>query len=153
MFLFACSGMDTKAFRTGFEGKPMPVFNIRLLDSVSYFNTEKLSVGKKTLLFYFSPSCPYCRLQTKRIVKNIKEFKSINICMVAMAPYKEVLAFDEQYRLNLYKNITVGIDTGHVVVDYFKQRSVPFIVIYSESKLLEKAFKGTVLTKELTKYL
>jgi len=52
-------------YKTGMEGKPLPAFAIQLLDSVSYLHSENIPDGKKLILFYYSPTCPYCRAQIR----------------------------------------------------------------------------------------
>src|SRR4051812_33041244 len=78
---------------TGLEGKPMPAYNLLLMDSVTQLNTGHIPAGKPAILFLFSPYCPYCRAQVEDIVKHIKSFEGIKIYMISSFPFPIIKSF------------------------------------------------------------
>ncbi len=127
----------------------MPDFNILLLDSLSYFNTASIKPGKSSLVFYFKPSCPYCRMETRRIIDNIEDIKDVNVCFVSMAPLSELKKYSNEFGLFKYPNINIGVDTGFAVAEYFKPISVPYLAFYNRNKVFEIAFMGAISYKQL----
>lgn len=149
MNVTACSPPPRPALKTGLEGKMLPSFNLLLADSVTTFNTANLPKNKPIVLFFFSPTCPYCRAQTEEIVKNIQSLKGVEFCILTFAPYSEFKSFYTEYKLDKYKNIIAGVDYANFFPDYFKAQSVPYTVFYNNKKQLKQVMLGKLDEKEI----
>lgn len=130
-----------KAFKTGLEGKPIPSFVIQLLDSSSFIHSEQIADDKKFILFYFSPTCPYCRSQMRDMVNNIEKFKDEPLYVVTNADLKSTKAFANYFKLKQLNNVIVGRDTGNVVLSTYRLNTVPFTAYYDKNKLLKAAYR------------
>jgi len=134
---------------TGFEGKPLPVFNLLQMDSVTQLNTSNIPTGKPIVLFLFSPYCPYCRAQTEDMVKNVEKIKNIQVYMLSEFPFATLRDYYEQYHLAQYSNITVLQDYGAYFAKYYKVPGVPFIAVYNNDKILKEVLLGNVGVKSI----
>lgn len=92
----------------------------------------------------FNPSCSHCQHETEELIKNIDEFKGIEIVMVTSMPFDSMLVFREKYKLGDYKNIVVGQDVNYFLFSYFQNRNLPFHAFYDKKKQLIKVFEGSV---------
>jgi thiol-disulfide isomerase/thioredoxin len=138
-----CSCMQDKpqqAYKTGMEGKPIPSFAIQLLDSSSFIHSEEIGDDKKFVLFYFSPTCPYCRSQMRDMVNNIEKFKNEPLYIITNADLKSTKAFADYFKLKGLQNVIVGRDTGSVVLSSYRLNTVPFTAFYDKNKLLKAAY-------------
>src|SRR3954470_13725224 len=79
-----------QAYKTGMEGKPIPAFAIQLLDSTSFIQSDNIPGNKKLVLFYFSPTCPFCRAQMRDMVNNIERFKDEQLCILTNADLRSI---------------------------------------------------------------
>lgn len=149
----SCRDENRDPIVTGMENKPLPTFNILLPDSITYFNTANLKVGKKVVLFYYSPSCPYCRAQMREIVNNINRFDGAPICVVTDAEFNAMKDFIKYFRLDKYSNIIAGRDTGYVVGKKYRIMSIPFTAFFDKDKKLRTAYSGWLTSKTLVKAL
>lgn len=150
IILIACSTKpDLEPVRTGKEGKSMPVFSLLETDTIHYFNTTDIKIGQTSFLLYFSPTCPYCRMETRRIVNNIGKLKDVQFVLITNKNMEAIKLFSKEFEIEKYDNITIGIDTGHVFSNYFQPNVIPFSVIYNENKKLKKAFSGAISTKQI----
>jgi thiol-disulfide isomerase/thioredoxin len=127
---------------TGKEGKPIPSFSLLLPDSTNKFETQNIPTGKPSVLFYFSPYCPYCRAQMEDFIKDINDFKSINIYVFTTFPFGSMKAFYNNYNLSKYSNITCGNDGEKYFKAYYDVPGVPYIAIYGKDRMLRQAFVG-----------
>jgi hypothetical protein len=139
VFCFSCTGNRNANALSGIND--LPSFNILLTDSTTVFSTNKIPFGKPTVFIFFEPDCLHCQHQTKILLKNIKSFENIQICMVTLSPFDQIREFCNVYRLNTYKNISVGKDYQYTFIKIFKPEVVPFIAIYDGNKKLVKIFK------------
>src|SRR5882724_10442606 len=93
ILLFSLAAAGCHSFpeppKTGFEGKPMPDVKLGMVDSVQYFNTKDIPNGQPTVLFYFSPTCPYCRAQLKEMTENMDELKDTKVYIITYGRYKD----------------------------------------------------------------
>ena len=150
MILFASCAMDEPTPTvTGLEGSVMPEFSILLPDSSHYFSSAELSDNKPTVLFYFSPTCPYCRIQTRRIVEDAGKFGDVNFVFVTAKPFDEMKNYYSHFGLDGLDNVRVGLDTGYVVANYFKTTKVPSVALYDANRRLKSFFTGVVKTETM----
>lgn len=147
--LLSCHAGVQKPTVTGFENTPIPSLNLLLEDSTTYINTNNLGKNKKLMIFYFSPSCPYCRAQMREILNNINDFKSIQICAITAGDFKALKDFSSYFNLRNYPNIIAGLDTGYVMAQKFQITEVPFTAEFSKNKELKAAYFGRITGKTL----
>jgi thioredoxin-related protein len=138
----SCQEEKPQILKTGMEGKPLPAFTIQLLDSTSYINTEDLPKGKNLVLFYFSPTCPYCRAQMRDMLNNIERFKDKELCILTREDLTSTNAFASYFKLNGMENVIVGRDTGSVVAKTYRLRTVPFTAYFDKNKQLKVLYLG-----------
>jgi hypothetical protein len=146
--IFGCAHPN-KPLLTGLEGQSLPEFRLMLPDSFSYVNTKALPVGKGIVMVYFSPECPYCRLQIEEIIKNSGSLSNVQFCIFTTWPLLELKEFIKEFKLDTHPNFLVGIDYSNTFKHYFKVDGVPFMAIYSPQKKLNKAFLGVVKTSQI----
>jgi thioredoxin-related protein len=143
IFLTACRQNETtKPYKTGMEGKPLPEFAIQLLDSVSYLHSKDIPDGKKLIVFYYSPTCPYCRAQMRDMKNNIEKFKDEQLYILTDADLSSIKKFVSYFDLQNYKNVTIGRDTGGVIQQNYGLESVPFTAFFDKNKKLKVAYSG-----------
>jgi peroxiredoxin len=147
--LFGCFSKEPA--KTGKEGKPMPDFNMLLMDSITSINSAKIPSDKPIVLFYFSPHCSYCKSQVKEIIEDMDQLKDIRFYFVSAYSLKEVKTFYNDYQLAKYPNITTGLDTAHSIAEYFEITGVPFLAIYGKNKLLNKSYYGKIYNSQIKK--
>lgn len=141
-----------KAYKTGMEGKPLPAFVIQLLDSITFIHSEDLPKDKSLVLFYFSPTCPYCRAQMHDMVNNIDRFKDKDLYILTNADLKYIKGFAEYFKLNRLRNVIVGRDTGSVVLITYRQTKVPFTAYFDKNKQLKAAYSGRITVNSLFQF-
>lgn len=124
------------------EGKPLPAFNIQLLDSTSFINSKDLPEGKNLVLFYFSPTCPYCRAQMRDMLNNIERFKDKKLCILTREGLNPTKDFARYFKLNGLENVIIGRDTGSVVAKTYRLRTVPFTAYFDKTKQLKVLYLG-----------
>jgi peroxiredoxin len=138
----ACQEVKPELTKTGMEGKPLPAFAIQLLDSTSFLHSENLPKGKNLVLFYFSPTCPYCRAQMRDMLNNIERFKDKELCILTNEDLKSTNAFARYFKLNGLNNVFVGVDTGSIVMKTYGLRAVPFTAYFDKNKQLKALYSG-----------
>lgn len=142
---------DPVSEKTGMEGKPLPEFSLLLTDSTTWINTRNIPSGKPTVLFYFSPTCPYCRAQTEEMIEDMDKLKSIQFYFITSNPLAGLKNFCKEFKLEKYKNIISGVDTGYFVSDYFKIEGVPYTAIFNKNKKLNRSYLGKIYSSQLIK--
>jgi hypothetical protein len=129
-------------YKTGLEGKPLPAFDLFLVDSVTHFNTADITAGDPIVIFCFSPYCPYCRAQMEDIVAHIDKIKNIRIFIVTSYPFKDFKSFYDRFHLNRFPNIKAGVDQRQYFLHYFSVPGVPYLAIYDTQKRLKQVLMG-----------
>lgn len=151
--MVSCKMDEGKPVTTGLEGKQMPGFSLLLTDSTRYFSSTQLYNGKPTVLFYFSPTCPYCRIQTRRLVEDAKKLSGLNIVFVGTKGPAELNSFVSNFRLAELTNVQVGTDTGYIIGNYFRNDKIPALALYDKDQKLSTFYLGVVKTQTLTELL
>ena len=150
IFVAACRQNEiNKPYITGMEGKPLPEFAIQLLDSVSYLRSDEIPEGKKIILFYYSPTCPYCRAQMRDMVNNMEKFKDEQLYILTDANLSSIKIFAKYFDLENYQNVTIGRDTGIVIQSKYGLMSVPFTAYFDKNKNLKVAYTGRINSNSL----
>jgi peroxiredoxin len=138
-----------ESFVTGMENKPLVNFNVLLPDSTTYFNTSNLPAEKKVVLFYYSPTCPYCRAQMREMLNHIERYQNVQLCVVTNGDFKSMKEFNDYFKLQAVPNIITGVDTGSVFARNYQVLSVPFTATFDEQKRLKSAYAGRITGKTL----
>ncbi len=148
----ACQDEKPQAYKTGMEGKPLPAFAIQLLDSTSFIHSEDLPAGKNLVLFYFKPTCPYCRAQMRDMVNNMERFKDKELYILTNEDLKSTNGFARYFKLNRFNNVIVGRDTGSVVLKTYRLRAVPFTAYFDKNKQLKALYPGRIRPNSLFQF-
>jgi thiol-disulfide isomerase/thioredoxin len=149
--LSGCFGKESH--KIGLEGKPLPNFRLLLTDSVTSLSSNDIPSGKTTVFFYLTPSCSYCKAQTKEIIEDMDKLKDIQFYFVTTPnlQLKDFINFCNQYQLFRYSNIIAAIDTASAIADYFEITNVPYLAIYNKDKTLNKTFLGKIYSSQIKK--
>ncbi len=127
--------------------KKVPIYppvKLLLPDSASYFTKEDLPKKSAVLLMLFNPDCSHCRHETEEIIKHIDEFKDVQIVMATMMPYRQMMAFREEFRLADYKNIVVGCDENYFLSTFYMIRNLPYLAFYDRKRALISVYEGSM---------
>src|ERR1044072_5080406 len=149
--LYSC--FNPEPIKTGKEGETLPDFSLLLADGSKWDANSNIPSGKPFVVFYFSPRCPYCRVQTEELLKNMKKHNDVPFYLVTNFPLNEMKSYIQEYNLTKYPNITVGYDSISFIRDYFKAEIVPFTLFYDKNKKLSEAFTGQIYSKQVINYL
>jgi thioredoxin-related protein len=150
VFVTACKeNKITKPYVTGMEGKPLPEFAIQLLDSVSYLHSKDIPGGKKLIVFYYSPTCPYCRAQMRDMTNNMEKFKDEQLYVLTDANLSSIKTFVSYFDLQNFKNVTIGRDTAGAILQKYGLISVPFTALFDKNKNLKVAYSGRTNSSSL----
>lgn len=142
LFIFSTC-MEPTIRITGLEGKVLPKIDIILPDSSnSTFEINRRL--KPTIVFFFKPSCPYCKAQTRSIVEGIEKLKNVEIFFVTDYPLHQLNSFVDAFSLQQFNNVKVAVDKNRKLRSYFDITSVPFTAVYDTSRKLKNAFHGYV---------
>jgi len=147
--LLACHRTFRPTLKTGFEGKPLPAFNILLPDSSTLLNTADLPKGSPIVMVYFSPNCPYSQAEMSNIIGDMANLKSIRFCIFTNWPFQQLRGFCSYYKLDKYSNVIVGQDVKSYFIEHYKPIGVPFTMIYDKERRLSQVFVGTMPGKQI----
>ena len=129
----------------------LPAFRLLETDSSSYFSKNDLPKNKPVLIILFDPSCDHCKHETEEILKNIDQFKSIQIVMATNADFAKMRSFYKNYGLSQYNNIHVGSDYQFILAPFFMIRNLPYLAMYDKKWKLITTFEGTMKIEKLLK--
>ncbi|WEK35582.1 MAG: redoxin family protein [Candidatus Pseudobacter hemicellulosilyticus] len=155
IFFVACLSAGCKEdkvqepYKTGMEGQLLPDIVIQMADSVSYFHTAAATAGKPQLLFYYSPTCPYCRAQMRDMINHLEKWDDHQIYVVTNADLASMKKFTDYFKLSQQKGIIYGRDTGSVIAKKYHLMGVPFTATFDENKNLKAAYVGRLNAKSL----
>ena len=141
LYLSACAWFQPH-YTSGLEGQSLPEFDLTLKDSTKEFNTSSISAGKPFAILLYQPYCPYCQAQTEDILKNIADFKTMQLYFVTSYSYLAMSRFSDHYHLEKYSNITLVRDSSDQLLRYFNAPGVPYLAIYDQQKKLKKVIIG-----------
>jgi peroxiredoxin len=153
ILITACREEESlKPYITGMEGKVLPAFNIQLPDSSSFINTDNISKGKEIVVFCYSPTCPYCRAQMRDMVNNIERFQDRQLWIITNADLRSMRKFVDYFKLEDYKNMLVGRDTGSVLARTYGLERVPFTGYFNKNKELKVAYSGRMTSDKIFQF-
>jgi thiol-disulfide isomerase/thioredoxin len=145
--LAGCFGAEPQ--KTGKEGKTLPDFSILLTDSTTWLHSRDIPANNPFVLFMFSPYCPYCKAQTKKIIEDRDLLGDIHFYFISRFPLSAVKGYIKEFQLDKQSNITVGLDSANVVTDYLEAPGFPFMAVYGKNKKLNQAFLGKTYSRLL----
>lgn len=125
-----------------------PPVKLLLPDSTSYFTKNDLKKKSAVMLMVFSPMCEHCLHETEEIIKNINQFKDIQIIMATMMPFDSMISFRERYQLARFDNIVVGQDKQFFLPSFYMMSNLPFLAFYNRKKELISVFEGSMPVKK-----
>ena len=147
-----CSGKRHFS-KTGLEGSPMPNFKFIKTTDKSFIETKEDSKNKSSVLVYFLPSCPYCRLTISDLIRHESKFKSTKLYLITYSSVPSLNSFIHEFKLDNYKNITIGIDYSGSISRYYSIKGVPYLAIYNEKGNLIASGLGQTNSKDIISIL
>ena len=130
----------------------VPPFKIQMPDS-SWYTKADLSTKKPTLIFYFSPTCGHCQMETEELISRLKQLKDLQVVMITSLPYDEMNNFAQYYKLNRFPAIKIGWDPQRFVTNFYSVKFTPFSALYDKKGKLEKVYEGGIDWDELISLL
>lgn len=131
----------------------IPPIKLLLTDSSTVFTNKDLKKNKPVFLIIFSPDCDHCKKETEELIKEIDNFKNIQIIMASFMPVDKIKPFYKEYNLQRFKNITVGYDMQHMLPTYYRISYTPFLAFYDKDGKLIDGFQGNLpVSKVLEKF-
>jgi thiol-disulfide isomerase/thioredoxin len=122
----------------------VPQMKILKVDSATYFTTNDLKKNKASIIMIFNPGCEHCKHETEEIIKNIGDFKNIQIVMTTPQSFTEMKEFYKEYKLGNYPNITVGRDEHFTLPTFYFIHSLPFLAFYNKKQKLISVHEGSM---------
>lgn len=146
--LSACTSNSTRVV-TGFEGRLLPSFPIRLMDSTTQFNMADITAGSPFVVIYFSPYCPHCRAETREMINNMNLISHTRFYMISNFPFSSIRQYYDHFKLGRYPNIIVGQDINTYFLNYYKLQGIPYMAIYNRNKQLSSAMMGQMRVSQI----
>lgn len=134
-------------------GRTIPDFNIQLLDTTVKLNSAAIPEGQPIVLFFFGPDCPYCQSLTREITKRMSELKDTRFYLMSDADFKEIHRYDTLFKLDQYKNVTIGRDINYIFFKYYKVPGFPYMAVYDKKKQFREIIIGGVSVDSLKKVI
>ena len=120
-------------------------------DNNGLYTKADLPKNKAVMMMVFSPECEHCQHEIEEILKNINDFKNIQIVMATMLPIEKVAGFVQKYDLKKYPNIIVGKDQAYMLPAYYNIRNLPFLAFYNKKQDLISVFEGNLGVPKILK--
>ena len=130
----------------------IPPLKLLLTDSSTVFTNKDLKKNKPLFLIIFSPDCEHCKQETEELIAKIDSFKNIQIIMATFMTVDKIKPFYDHYKLNRFKNITVGYDMQHVLTTYYRISFTPFLAFYDKDTKLIDGFQGNLPLSKVLEY-
>lgn len=122
----------------------VPPLKILKVDSLTYFTKDNLKKNKPAIIIIFNPGCEHCKHETEEIIKNINDFKNVQIVMTTPQSFTEMKDFYKTYDLGKYPNIIVGRDEHFTMPSFYAIRSLPFLAFYDKKQKLISVHEGNM---------
>lgn len=118
--------------------KTIPPFNMVLSDGVTYHNADKVEKNKPLMIVYFDPECQHCQEFTKKLVKNISKFNTVQIVMICSVPGLPPLKkFVDMFGLTKYPSIKAGTEGMYqTTLKFYDVDTTPFVALYDKDQKL-----------------
>ena len=144
--LFAQSDTSLPLYKQFPDLPPLSVY--RYPDSLKI--TKPMLASKvKTMVMVFSPDCDHCQQATEDLLKNMEQFKKVQIVMVTFANFGMIKPFYDVYHLNRYPNILVGYDPAYMLGTFYNVKNFPAVFLYDKKGKLITGFEGSKSFSEI----
>jgi thioredoxin-related protein len=130
------------------KGLPLPDFKIERPDG-SAFYTENLPNDKAVIIILFSPECEHCQQLTKELTEQAHRYKKTHFVMATTLPADKMAAFYKQYRIDQFRNITMGRDVLFFFSRYYQSHYLPMVAVYNRNRELKRVYDGTITPAQL----
>lgn len=122
----------------------VPPLKLLLTDSTTQFTEKDLKKDLPVFVILFSPDCDHCQKGTEELINNIDKFKKIQIVMSTIFPFDKMKEFYNTYKLDRFKNITVGRDQYYILPTFFRIKNMPFLAFYDKKGNLIDIAEGAL---------
>ena len=147
---FGASAQKDSVTQPGYLRFPtVPPLKILKVDSSTYFTKENLKKNKPSIIMIFNPGCEHCKHETEEIIKNINDFKDIQIVMTTPQSFTEMKDFYKEYKLSNYPNIVMGRDEHFVLPSFYFIHSLPFLAFYDKNQKLISVHEGSMTVPKM----
>ncbi|NIG56464.1 TlpA disulfide reductase family protein [Chitinophaga sp. Cy-1792] len=150
LLVASCQEPPAPPFSSGKEGERILNITYQLKDSASYATVDTMP-GKAAVLFFLTTECPYCRAEVRALTEHADSLKHIQFYLLTIGKPADVKAYSDEFKLDKYPNISIGIDTGRVMMKYFGIRGVPYIAVYNKQHVLKQVFNSITPFREIRK--
>lgn len=131
-FLFVAIG----AFAQSANKKSIPPFDIELTNT-KHLKAADLQKNVPLMLVYFSPTCEHCKEFTKSFLAHINDLGKIQIVMITYLPVKDVAAFENEFALSKYPNVSAGSEGySFTVQKFYSIKTFPFTALFNSKSVL-----------------
>jgi thiol-disulfide isomerase/thioredoxin len=146
----ACLAQKDSVLAPPYQRFPtVPPFKLLQVDSSSYFTKTDLKKKKPVLIILFDPACEHCQHETEEIIKNMNDFKKIEIVMATNASFEMLKDFYKKYDLGRYENIHPGLDVQTILAPFFMIHNLPYLAMYDKKGNLLTTFEGTMKIEKI----
>ena len=115
-------------------------------DSVS-FSIE--DIKKRTAIMFFHPECEFCEEEIKGIIEHKMDFSDIQWVFLTMAQSDEVNDFLAKYQMGSIPDSYLFREDYPAMHITFGVTAPPYMLIYDESGILMKKYRGATSIKVL----
>lgn len=117
---------------------------IKTLPPLRFTFLKKIAIdnNKPTIIIFFSPDCDHCHYMIQQILKHNEDFLNSQIIMITQANIFEVRKFKDEYKLDQFKHINLGMDSNNYFFNTFGSLMVPSFYVYNKNHVLIKKFTG-----------
>lgn len=131
----------------------VPVFNIRLMDSVTIFNTYNIPKGNPVAIIIFDPECKHCKYTLGNLMKGMDSVSDVQFYLVTPTHSMTLIRnFYTEHHMGEHKNIrAVGRDYEFFCFSHYRARTIPDIALYDKDKKLIKFISGDFSATDIYK--
>lgn len=130
----------------------VPPLKLLLIDSTTQFTEKDLEKDKAVFVILFSPDCEHCKKGTEELIDNIDKFKDIQIVMTTILPFDKMKEFYTTYKLDRFKNITVGRDQFFLLPTFYRIKNMPYFAFYDKKGNLIDTAEGALPVPKVLEY-
>ena len=130
----------------------LPPLKLLLTDSITQFTEKELKKDLPVFVILFSPDCDHCKKGTEELIANIDQFKNIQIVMTTIQPFEKMKEFYNNYKLERFKNITVGRDQFYLLPTFYRIKNMPFLAFYNKKGDLINIAEGALPVSKVLEF-
>jgi len=130
----------------------LPLFELKKTNGIIFSNSN-LRKGVPVIFIYFNSECDLCQVEAKDLVKNIREFKDVQLVFVSFERVSQIVMFKMTYSFDIYDNVVFLCDYKKTFSETFGVRILPSSIIYDKKGKLVCRNNGAVKVEYLLKVL